>query len=268
MGTKVDFFIIGTQKGGTTALYRYLRQHPQLQMARVKEVHHFDDETISWSRPNHDRLHQQYDWLVPNVIRGETTPIYMYWPHSMSRLRAYNPDAKLIISLRHPAYRAFSHWKMETRRDWETLAFEDAVSPRGRMRVAEAPNGAHRIFSYIERSFYAPQIRTLLQSFSRSQVFYMRFDHLWSDPSESLAAVERFLGVEHVVSAAPQRSYVAVTKGATEDDRTMSNEVRPQLNAMFRDDIKETAQLTNLDLSDWLDANFSEDLKSSETLSP
>lgn len=77
MISKVGFFIIGTQKGGTTALDFYLRQHPRLQMARVKEVHHFNNESISWSLPDHGRLHDQFDWTVADVLRGEATPIYL-----------------------------------------------------------------------------------------------------------------------------------------------------------------------------------------------
>ena len=263
MGSKVDFFIVGVQKGGTTALDRYLRQHPQLQMARVKEVHHFDDETVSWAHPDHERLHRQYDWSVQNVLRGEATPIYLYWPQSLARLQAYNPDARLIVSLRHPAFRAYSHWKMETRRAWENLSFEDAISPQGRRRVAAALNGAHRVFSYIERSCYAPQVARLLDLFSRSQVLFMRVDDLWSTPGRALETVEQFLGVEQAVSTAPDRSYVKATSGALEDDRPLSSSVRAQLDDLFRGDIKETAKLTRLDLSDWLSPGYLENLKPS-----
>lgn len=157
MGTKVDFFIIGTQKGGTTALDAYLRQHPQLQMAHVKEVHHFDNETLQWAHPDHGGLHDQFDWTVPHVLRGEATPIYLYWPQSLTRLHTYNPQARLIVSLRQPTFRAHSHWRMETRRGLETLSFEGAVSPTGRKRVQDTINGVHRVFSYVERGCCDPR---------------------------------------------------------------------------------------------------------------
>lgn len=136
-----------------------------------------------------------------------------------------------------------------------------------RRRVAEAPNGAHRVFSYIERSFYAPQVRVLLQLFPRSQVIFMRIDDLWSTPGKTLAAVEQFLGVDHAVSTAPDRSYVKATSGALEDDRPLSSSVRAQLDALFRDDIHETAMLTGLDLSEWLSSGYSENLKPSDAVS-
>ena len=59
---QVDFFIIGVQKGGTTAIDSYLRHHPSVQMASVKEIHFFDDEQIDWSNPDYTRLHAQFDW--------------------------------------------------------------------------------------------------------------------------------------------------------------------------------------------------------------
>src|SRR6185503_6418815 len=115
---RVDFFVAGVQKGGTTALDAMLRRHPAIQMARlngkdVKEVHFFDDESIDWSAPDYGKLHRHYDWSESRV-RGEATPIYLYWPNALKRLLAYNPNVKLIILLRHPIHRAFSQWQMET----------------------------------------------------------------------------------------------------------------------------------------------------------
>src|SRR5690348_9347014 len=126
MAELVDFFIVGVQKGGTTALAEYLGQHPGIQMSRDKEVHHFDNENLDWSRPAHTQLHDQFDWSVRRVIRGEATPIYIYWPSSLARIKNYNKDAKLIVALRHPSFRAFSHWKWEVQGKRESLTFEEA----------------------------------------------------------------------------------------------------------------------------------------------
>ncbi|WP_410217270.1 sulfotransferase [Paracoccus sp. (in: a-proteobacteria)] len=259
MSSKVDFFIVGTQKGGTTALDRYLRTHPQIQMARTKEVHHFDNEDIAWSDPDHEQLQLQYDWTIPDVLRGEATPIYLYWPNSLSRLRAYNHQAKLIVSLRHPTFRAHSHWRMETRRGWDTLSFEDAVSPLGRDRVKETPSAA-RIYSYVERSCYASQIRVLLQNFPRHQVLFLRVDSLWSEPSGSLAQVEQFLGVDAAVSSVMQPSYVDVAASVSEARTTIPCDVRAQLDKLFKPEIEEAAKLTGMDLSDWLSSSYVENM--------
>ena len=125
---QVDFFIIGVQKGGTTAIDSYLRHHPSVQMASVKEIHFFDDEQIDWSNPDYTRLHAQFDWSNANIkVRGEASPIYSYWPQAMQRLHRYSASAKLLMGLRHPSLRAYSHWRMEMVRKLDTLPFNDAI---------------------------------------------------------------------------------------------------------------------------------------------
>jgi hypothetical protein len=204
---KLDFFICGVQKGGTTALDSFLREHPAVEMARVKEVHFFDNESLDWAVPDYAQLHAAFDASAAARRRGEATPIYSYWPNAPERLRAYNPSAKLILMLRHPVLRALSHWRMETTRGWETLPFSEAVRPAARERVRLAPGGVHRVFSYVERGFYAAQIERMLGLFPANQVLILRTDALWGDPAATLARVQDFLGVEKLLDA--QRRYVA-----------------------------------------------------------
>jgi hypothetical protein len=83
MDDRVSFIIAGVQKGGTTALFDYLSDEPGLALSRVKEVHFFDDETLDWSRPDYGAYHAQFG-PPDNRPRGEATPIYLYWPNSLS----------------------------------------------------------------------------------------------------------------------------------------------------------------------------------------
>lgn len=256
----LDFFIIGVQKGGTTALAAYLRRHPGLQLSRDKEVHHFDDETrVDWSAPDHARLHAQFDWSVDNVLRGEATPITIYWPPSLSRLRLYNPQARLIVALRHPAFRAFSHWRMERARKLDDMPFEQAVSAEGRARVARSPGGAHRVFSYVERGFYGMQIERLLTHFRRDRIHFLRTDRLWADTAATLTAIERFLGVEAILGKDARQQYIVpIDTGSL---GAPPRDVRAGLDDVFADDIRRTAVLTQLDLSDWLDPGYREPMR-------
>jgi len=253
--SSVDFFIAGAQKCGTTALDHYFRSHPQIQMARTKEVHYFDDETINWSAPDRDRLESQFDWSVTDVIRGEATPIYVYWPHALARMAAYNATAKLIIGLRHPTYRAFSHWRMETKRGHESLSFERAVGPEGRRRVQDAPWGVHRVFSYVERSLYSRQVATILRLFPPEQVYFFRTDLLWREHTRIISDVQGFLRVSQSITE--QRRYVVPvdTRAAT---HLLSRETRARLDKLFAEDIQKTAALTKLDLSDWMEQSYEE----------
>lgn len=219
MDRTVDFFIVGAQKGGTTGLDHYLRRHDQIQMARMKEVHHFDDETrVDWSDPNHDRLHSAFDWGKPVIVRGETSSIYAYWPP-------------------------------------ESLSFRDAIFPMGRERVS----AAHRIFFYVERGFCASQLERLFSFFPRPHIHVVKSEHLWCDPGDVLSTLEVFLGVEPRLADVANAGYVVPV------DATGAGEVADQdrqyLNELFHDDIGRTAELTGLDLSRWLSADYREPMQ-------
>jgi len=100
---KVDFVIAGMQKGGTTALDRYLRMNPQVCMANKKEVHFFDNEKLfRGDRPNYAIYHSFFDLKPQHQILGEASPIYMYWRNAPNRLWKYNPKMKILLILRNP----------------------------------------------------------------------------------------------------------------------------------------------------------------------
>ena len=245
------------QKGGTTALDRFLRKHPSLQLPHeTKEIHFFDDETPDWSKPDYERLHAHFDWdRAGTFLCGEGTPITIFWPQALERLRAYNPHARLILALRHPTFRAFSHWRMGMVRNAETLSFEDAISATGRARLDAPKNSdAWRVYSYVERGFYAGQIEHLFTLFPREQIFIFRTDDLWTRAQETLDALQDFLGVERLLS--PDRSYITHLSTARLGD--IPEVPRRALDDMFRADIRATAALTGLNLSDWLSPAYAE----------
>jgi hypothetical protein len=191
---RVAFIIAGVQKGGTTALFDYLGDAPELSLSRVKEAHFFDDETCDWSRPDYEAYHASFA-PFDGRPRGEATPIYLYWPGSLERIAAYNPAMRLIVLLRDPVQRAWSHWKMEYARGVETGAFAWCIR-QGRQRLFDAePWGFHREASYVERGFYGEQVARLLELFPRDQVLVLRSDALRGDPAAALAQVRGFLGL-------------------------------------------------------------------------
>lgn len=193
MQAKVDFIIIGAQKGGTTALFDHLADDPAISLSRVKEVHFFDDESRDWGRPDYGDYHAQFDMTAPSP-RGEATPIYIYWPGSLERIAAYNPAVRLILMLRDPVERAWSHWRMEYSRGVEPLPFAQAIRAGRRRLVEGQPWGVHREFSYVERGFYGEQVERLYGLFPREQVLILRSDELRIDPNSVLARVNAFIG--------------------------------------------------------------------------
>ncbi|RYD85631.1 MAG: sulfotransferase [Verrucomicrobiaceae bacterium] len=253
-GNKVDFFIAGVQKGGTTALDAVLRRHPQIQMASVKEVHFFDNETLNWVEPDITKLHEHFDWSIPNVLRGEATPIYTYWESALQRLRRYNPNARIITGLRHPIFRAYSHWRMEITRGDEHLDFDAAIT-KGRERIPK--ESQHRVFSYVERGFYLAQIRRVLALFPRSNVHFFRTDMLWKQPGVELARVQNFLGVQALLS--PQQEYIVPMR--SDSQPPMHKGAYESLARIFDSTISELGNLTGLDFEDWRDPDYSEPMQ-------
>lgn len=190
---QVDFIIIGVQKGGTTALFDHLADDPALALSKVKEVHFFDDETVDWARPDYGAYHAHFDPKATG-IRGEATPIYVYWPNSLERIAAYNPAMRLILMLRDPVERAWSHWRMEYARGVETHPFAWCIR-QGRRRLFDAePWGHHREFSYVERGLYGEQVERLFSLFPQDQILILKSDDLRGEPNRVLGEVNRFLG--------------------------------------------------------------------------
>lgn len=188
---RVEFLIAGVQKAATTALHAFLREHPQLHLPRRKEMHYFDNDTVDWSAPDYERGYER--WFAeakPGQLCGEATPIYTYWPNCLQRIHRYNPNIKFVVALRHPAERAWSHWRMEVARDAETLSFSEAIRG-GRARV----RGADRSYSYVERGFYVAQLEAVLALFPRDRVLLLRQDRLLREPESTLDQVCDFLGV-------------------------------------------------------------------------
>lgn len=204
---QVDFIIIGVQKGGTTALFDHLADDPAIALSKIKEVHFFDDEAQDWSAPDYGAYHAQFDSAAKGP-RGEATPIYIYWPNSLERIAAYNPAMRLILMLRDPVERAWSHWRMEYARGVETHPFAWCIR-QGRRRLFDAePWGHHREFSYVERGFYGEQVERLYSLFPRNQVLILKSDDLRRDPTRVLGEVNRFLGAPPPPTAAAREVHV------------------------------------------------------------
>ena len=188
-----DFLICGAQRGGTTALYHYLRSHPQVYMPGKKELHFFDQ--------NYHRGLKWYSRFFKQTCRdgcivGEATPSYMYLEEVPQRIKRVLPDVKLIFVLRHPVDRAYSHYWLEVRLGLEPLSFEEALlkEPR-RLATGSLFNRIH--YSYIDRGRYAAQLERFLKLFPRRNIFVATHRELRSNPADLLARISRFLGIDH-----------------------------------------------------------------------
>lgn len=204
---RVEFVVGGVQKGGTTALAKFLARHPGLALPRDKEAHVFDapDFDEAGSAADVDaRYAAHFDDVATAATRihGDATPVYVFLPRIVRRIAAYNPRMRWILILRHPVERAYSHYRMERQRGWESWPFWPAMLlERWRLRghlddlALRSPLRRH---SYRRRGDYAAQLSTLYAHFPREQVLVLRNEELAAAPAETLARVCRFLGVEPV----------------------------------------------------------------------
>ena len=244
----VNFLICGTQKGGTSALAVYLNEHPEISMANVKEVHFFDSEVYFQNkRPDYSQYHSYFRLNESAGMIGEATPIYMYWYNAPRRIWEYNPNMKLIVLLRNPIERAYSHWNMERSRNRDELSFWDAIQNEEK-RCREALPYQHRVYSYMDRGFYSEQLRRLWSYFPEDQVHILKTGFLRHQPETALQEVCDFLNVSrfHDVEAKDVHSRPYMSR--------MGDKEKDYLKTRFEYEILALERFLGWDCTDWLNA--------------
>jgi sulfotransferase family protein len=247
---RVMFLIVGAQKAGTTALHRFLSAHPQLGMPHIKEAHWFDNDRIFKAGSNSEWLYHSLFPTGPEIrFWGEATPAYMYVPLALVRIHQYNPKMKLIVILRDPSERAWSHYRMvHDVLHNEPLPFLAAIEAEPVRLMASAGNTAHgspfRRHAYVTRGLYASQLQRLLTLFPREQQYWLQTEDLRTRHDEELRRIYTFLGV------APEPippSEIVFSQG----EMPMPPGARRLLVPKFLADIAELERLTGWDLTAW-----------------
>jgi len=206
-----DFLVLGAQKAGTTALYAYLRRHPEITGPSWKEVSFFDR--------HYPRGEAWYRGNFPNRFRarglvGEASPSYLFHPLAPERVREMVPEARLIALVRNPVDRAFSHYQHEVALGREELSFEDALAAEDdRLRGEEERmrrdptyfSHAWWNYTYRARGRYAEQLERWLEVFPREQLLVVPSEDLGGDPDGTYARVLQFIGAPpHRLDAYPR----------------------------------------------------------------
>lgn len=195
-----DFLILGAQKAGTTALYAYLRWHPDITGPSFKEVSFFDRHYA-----HGERWYRAHFPVRRRTLVGEASPSYLFHPQAPERVARMLPNARLIALLRNPAERALSHYQHEVALGREPLSFEDAIDQEDeRMggeleRMLRDPSYFSRAwwnFTYVARGRYAEQLERWFASFPREQLLVLLTDELAADTAGTYRRVLGFLGAE------------------------------------------------------------------------
>jgi hypothetical protein len=241
---KVGLIIAGAMRSGTTTLAGYLRQHPEVCWGPRKELHFFDSERLFRGKPNYRLYHARFNPRPEHKLLAEGTP-YLHWRPAARRMFDYNPDLKLVVILRNPIERAYSHWNLRRSRGEERLPFTEAlVAEQSRPESKRAHEGRA---GYIEVGRYVEQIERLGSFFPPDQILLLRTENLASQPQEALDEICEFIGVT------PQRYETGVRRNVGEYESSMTADQRQLLRQIYETEIRALEKLTGWDLTDWLE---------------
>ena len=208
-----DFLIIGAQKSGTSSLYRYLDQHPQVRGSVPKEVHYFDGGLEagidsyalgeSWYRAHFPLCSE-----MAGKRAFEASPLYLLHPLAAERIAALLPHVKLVAILRDPTERALSHYFHNLRNN-ALRQFREDLPPLEAMAAEEArlapvldahdyKSEAFRAYSYKARGRYLEQLQRYRDRFPRENLLVLRAEDLFEDPAGLMRRLADFLGLDHV----------------------------------------------------------------------
>jgi Sulfotransferase domain len=195
-----DFLILGAQKAGTTALYAYLRWHPQVTGPSFKEVSFFDRHYA-----HGERWYRAHLPIRRSGIVGEASPSYLFHPLAPERVASMLPRARLIALLRNPVDRAFSHYQHEVALGREELSFEDALEKEEERMEGELErmlrdptyfSYAWWNYTYAARGRYAEQLERWFAAFERDQLLVLFTEELAADTAGTYRRVLDFLDVD------------------------------------------------------------------------
>lgn len=198
-----DFMIIGTQKGGTTSLYYYLAQHPQIMPSLIKEIDF-------WS----SKFERGIDWYLAHfppilngqqILTGEATPSYLDDRNVAERLFNVFPEMKLIVLLRNPIDRAISHYYQWVSMNWEFRSLDVAIASEIEALESCGNNYWNQPNSYMARGVYIKFLKKWLSVFPREQVLILSSEKFYENPAETVQQVFQFLGLPDYVLPAYQK---------------------------------------------------------------
>ncbi len=203
------FIIAGERRSGTTSLSKWLRTHPSIWMPPTKDLFFFVEEEMKgrkdWRKvvvkPEHWAMtHTPEDYTAafqgagPGQVAGEKSADYLFWTPCHARIHEFRPDIRLILTLRNPVERAWSHYWNEVGKGRENLPFTEAIEKEA-SRSHRSPYARFHL-SYTERGFYSRSLTSLFSHIPREQVHVLILEETQRDPATALRGVYKFLGMD------------------------------------------------------------------------
>lgn len=199
-----NFVVIGAPKSGTTSLYYYLKQHPDVFLPTQKELHYFsyeplkanakgpgDELTLSALCSSEAQYLAHYSAVANQKAIGDISPSYLYYA-TQEKIKTTLGDVKIIVMLRNPIDKAYSQYMHMIRDQCETLAFHDALQQEQERRA----QGWSDIWRYAESSLYADKLLGFRDCFGTTNVHIILFDDFTAEPQRVIKETLTFLGID------------------------------------------------------------------------
>jgi Sulfotransferase family len=271
-----NFFIAGAPKSGTTSLYHYLDQHPDIHMSRIKEPNYFASEIrlenfSEWLRPRAEKdgptlraylngpmREKRFGGMVTewsDYLRlfrkadaqkaiGEASVCYLWSESAAANIRRALPDARIILILRNPVEMVFSMYLHNRRSEGTSLSFREAIQ-----KGIEQRGGGFDIFHpFLDMGLYYEQVKRVLEAFPKDQVRIYWYEEYKSKPLRMLSDIFRFLEVDPRFRPDMSKRYLE----AGAPPITLEPADRAFLTEFYREDVEKLATLLTRDLSGWL----------------
>ena len=234
-----NFFVIGPGRTGTTSLYHYLNQHPCITKSAYDELGYFDDNFhlgLNWYRSLFPTKFTQkkVESKHGKFLTYDVTPQYIRRPWTARRISSYFPTTKLIVVLRNPVDKTYSHYIMSTVEANERRLFEDIITNEIReFKKTKYDDKNDSYFStivegsYLARSFYQEQLEIWFKLFPKKQILIIKSEELANKTTEVIQDIFNFLEL-------PEYKIKNVSKHRVSDYNKMNSSTRKILIEFFR----------------------------------
>jgi len=279
---------VGAPKTGTTSLYYYLNEHPEIVMSTQKETDFFSDDSLQkqglYYGKNRIETIEKYHALFQQKkekIYGEASVSYLFYENVPKKIKTYNPKGKIIIMLRNPTDRAFSHYLMDYRLGLISKPFKSILED-------EKEDKKSKLFyqQFIELGLYYKQVKRYIETFGRENVIIIFYDDFKKDVAKEVQKVYEFLAVDaayiakiskkHNTYSMPKNNWIRmiysfvgfrkvlnkilpkqIVKNLKEilfskaNKPVLSDSLKVKLNNLYTNDINRLEELLSCDLSQW-----------------
>ena len=249
--TKPNFIIVGAAKCGTTSLYHYLKQHPEVYMSPLKETRYFlfyGERPEAKGRPGAalkvresvytlEAYHALFQGATTECALGEASPAYLPREFVAKRIHEYDANMKIVVTIRQPVDRAYSHYLWR-----RTSGIERHPTLEGALAWEANLSASHwNDPGYLDTGYYARHLQAYYDLFSKEQIKVVLFDNFVRDPVSSCQEIFGFLGVDETFEPDVKKKYFAsgtlpnpVLQRMWEKSLGLRDLVRPLLSRRFR----------------------------------